>query len=90
MTPRQKDILTYVTRRLFEDGQAPTLVEIGEEIGMKSKSKVHLDLTALVRAGRLVRTRSQMRGLALPANSPLDQFTTDELRDEIARREAVA
>ncbi len=67
MKPVEQKILDYVTTALRDWGFSPTLREIGEAIGYRSRGSVRHYVNALIAAGHLRRTAHRSRGLGLPA-----------------------
>ena len=57
LTPRQAEILAYVTEYSEERGYAPTLQEIGDRFGLSSVATVHKHVSHLVEKGYLKRER---------------------------------
>ena len=57
LTPRQAEILAYVTAYTDERGYAPTLQEIGARFGLSSVATVHKHVRHLVDKGYLRRER---------------------------------
>lgn len=57
LTPRQAEILAYITAYTQERGFAPTLQEIGDRFGLSSVATVHKHVGHLVEKGYLRRER---------------------------------
>ena len=57
LTPRQAEILAYITQYTEERGYAPTLQEIGGRFGLSSVATVHKHVAHLVAKGYLKRER---------------------------------
>ncbi len=57
LTPRQAEILTYITEYSDSRGYAPTLQEIGDRFGLSSVATVHKHISHLVEKGYLRRER---------------------------------
>ena len=53
LTPRQSEILAYITQYSDIEGYAPTLQEIGEKFGLSSVATVHKHIGHLVEKGYL-------------------------------------
>ncbi|OGU18616.1 MAG: repressor LexA [Geobacteraceae bacterium GWF2_54_21] len=64
LTPKQKQVLDFVSRYLDEHGCPPTLREISEHICTKGTATAMLHLEALERKGQIQR-REGSRGIAL-------------------------
>ena len=60
LTPRQRQILDFITRRIDDQGYPPTIREIGEEMGIRSTNGVNDHLKALERKGFLRRDRKSV------------------------------
>ena len=73
LTPRQADILTFITEYSERQGYAPTLQEIGERFGLSSVATVHKHVSHLVDKGFLKRERpNASRDLAVVAQGVSD------------------
>ena len=57
LTPRQAEILSYITQYSDQKGYAPTLQEIGDRFGLSSVATVHKHISHLVEKGYLARQR---------------------------------
>lgn len=63
LTRRQRQVLAAL-RRIHEDlGFAPTLRELGDEVGLASASSVHAHLKSLERLGLVERRAGRPRAL---------------------------
>ena len=76
LTTRQRQILTFISRRIEEQGYPPTIREIGEEMGIKSTNGVNDHLKALERKGALRREGLKSRALR-PVDPPPEQPEAD-------------
>ena len=65
LTGLEEKILQCITRHITQNGHAPTLVEIGESLDIKSKGTVHRYVESLIEKGHLHRTGRSWRGLRL-------------------------
>jgi repressor LexA len=65
LTGLEEKILQCITRYITQHGHAPTLVEIGETLDIKSKGTVHRYVESLIEKGHLHRTGRSWRGLRL-------------------------
>ncbi len=63
LTERQKQIASFIERRLAQEGTAPTRAEIARHFGMSSVGTVQRHIDRLVEAGLFVRARHKRRGL---------------------------
>jgi len=77
LTSRQFNILAFIRERLERDGEAPTLEEIGQAMGMPNVSAVLKHVRALEAKGRLVIEPHRARGIRLVREA--DPFATDTL-----------
>lgn len=84
LTERQRQILTFITKRIGEQGYPPTIREIGEEMGIRSTNGVNDHLKALERKGYLKREVLKSRALR-PVTSP-EEVTEDV---EVEAEEAI-
>lgn len=66
-TPRQRQILEFITRHTRELGYPPTVREIGAVIGVRSTDTVSNHLLDLERKGLLTCVRGQARTLRVVA-----------------------
>jgi repressor LexA len=55
LTKRQKEILDFISQHICEHGYAPTIREIGKEMGIKSTNGVSEHIETLTRKGYLIR-----------------------------------
>ncbi len=60
LTKRQKEVLDFVTRKIEVRGEAPTLLEIADELNLKSVSNIHRILIELEKKGYLNLRRSTL------------------------------
>lgn len=63
LTPRQKQILSFVRIFIAKTGHGPTVREIGDEFGMKSTNGVSGHLKAIEAKSRLKRLEFMPRGI---------------------------
>lgn len=63
LTPRQKQILDYITDSIRSRGYPPTIREIGDEMGIKSTNGVNDHLKALEKKGYLRRDDLKSRAM---------------------------
>ena len=71
LTRKQRDLLVFIDRRLKETGVAPSLKEMADAMGLRSKSGTHRPVTALEERGFIRRMHFRARAievLRLPAN----------------------
>jgi repressor LexA len=78
LTSRQANILAFIRARLERDGEAPTLDEIGQALGIGHVSAVLKHVRSLEAKGRLTIERNKARGIRLIEESdPLDADTME-------------
>ena len=78
LTSRQSHILDFIRARLERDGQAPTLEEIGQAMGLPNVSAVLKHVRSLEAKGRLAIEPNRARGIRLAtAADPGDADTMD-------------
>ncbi|HET6360095.1 MarR family transcriptional regulator [Streptomyces sp.] len=61
LSARQESILRCITGWIAEHGEAPTIREIGESVGLSSTSSVAYQLRRLEDAGLISRSRRSWR-----------------------------
>jgi repressor LexA len=78
LTTRQSNILDFIRDRLEHAGQAPTLEEIGQAMGVANVSAVLKHVRSLEAKGRLQIEPNRSRGIRLlTAMDPIDADTMD-------------
>lgn len=65
LTPKQQRVRDYLRRHIEEHGVAPSVRDIGREIGVRSTCTVVRHLQALERKGAIARDRYAHRGCRL-------------------------
>ena len=65
LTPSQHKTLTFIRQFSARHGYAPSLSEVAEGIGIRSKGVAHRYVQALARAGHLILHPGQQRGIEL-------------------------
>ncbi|MGR3436351.1 MAG: LexA family protein, partial [Shimia sp.] len=45
LTPKQKDLLSFIHKRMQRDGVPPSFDEMKDELGLRSKSGIHRLIT---------------------------------------------
>lgn len=65
LTPIQERILRCIRQAIIDDGEAPTVREIAEAVGMSSRSSVHYQLVELEAKQAIVREPGRTRGIRL-------------------------
>ncbi|WP_036140930.1 transcriptional repressor LexA [Luteibacter sp. 9135] len=77
LTHRQHNVLDFIRARLQRDGEAPTLEEIGQALGIEHVSAVLKHVRSLQAKGRLVIEPNRPRGIRLIAET--DPMAADTL-----------
>ncbi|WP_245654324.1 LexA family protein [Streptomyces violens] len=65
MSERQERVLACVREWIAEHGEAPTVREVGQQVGLSSPSSVHYQLRQLEHRGILRRTERRWRAYQL-------------------------
>ncbi|MFF5861037.1 hypothetical protein ACFY8B_36505 [Streptomyces sp. NPDC012751] len=65
LTATQELILRCIRRHIADHGQAPTVREIGQAVGMRSRASVHYQLGELEAKHAIVREPGRTRGIRL-------------------------
>ena len=65
LTDIQERILRCIRESIADRGEAPTVAEIGAEVGLSSRSSVHYQLRELEAKNAIVREPGQPRGIRL-------------------------
>jgi repressor LexA len=79
LTSRQSNILDFIRDRLEHTGQAPTLEEIGQAMGLANVSAVLKHVRSLEAKGRLVIEPNRSRGIRLVTSTDALDADTMEL-----------
>ena len=95
LTRKQHELLRYIDERLSESGVSPSLDEMKDALGLKSKSGIHRLITALEERGFIRRLPHRARALEvlkLPEkaapNAPESGFSASVIRGNFAARTA--
>src|SRR3989344_9547733 len=70
LTPRQKQVLDFVTSYTKKRGFAPSIKEMGQRMGL-AISTIHQHLMALQNKGYLQRQKNQKRGIEISSSEKL-------------------
>jgi SOS-response transcriptional repressor LexA len=65
LTDTQERVLRCIQQAILDHGEAPTVTEIGEAVGMRSRASVHYHLVELETKGAIVREPHRCRGIRL-------------------------
>ncbi len=91
LTPRQQQILEFVTSTIRDRGYPPTVREIADSFGIRSPNGVHAHLRSLERKGYLTRDPGKSRGLRPTGEFPAPlvvPLVRSEQAEELAVPEA--
>lgn len=65
LTAIQERILRVIRETITDRGEAPTMQEIGDAVGLRSRASVHYHLVELETKGAIVRQGHISRGIRL-------------------------
>jgi repressor LexA len=65
LTATQERILRCIRQAIADRGEAPTVQEIGDQVGMRSRASVHYQLGELEAKHAIVREPHRRRGIRL-------------------------
>ncbi|WP_030597033.1 LexA family protein [Streptomyces fulvoviolaceus] len=65
LTSTQENILRCIRESIADRGEAPTMQEIGEQVGMRSRASVHYHLGRIEALGYIAREPHRQRGIRL-------------------------
>jgi repressor LexA len=65
LTDTQERILRCIRDAILDRGEAPTVTEIGECVGLRSRASVHYQLVELETKGAIVREPHRARSIRL-------------------------
>lgn len=68
ITPRTFAVLKAIARLIKRKGYSPSLIEIGEVVGLSSTASIHRHLTSLELRGLVVRSYNHSRSIELTEN----------------------
>jgi len=69
LTPRQKEIVDFISKHFRNKGYAPSLSEIAQELGLNAVSTVHQHLEVIIKKGYLQKGNFQPRSIAALAQN---------------------
>ncbi|MBL1260056.1 MAG: transcriptional repressor LexA [Thiotrichaceae bacterium] len=84
LTELEQRIMDAIRFHISEQGCSPTLVEIGEAVGVTSKGTLHRYVQGLIEKGQLVRNHAGWRGLQLVDDAAEEESLSLPLLGEIA------
>ncbi|MCF6323782.1 MAG: transcriptional repressor LexA [Gammaproteobacteria bacterium] len=84
LTELEQRIVDAIRFHITEQGRSPTLVEIGEAVGVASKGTLHRYVQGLIDKGQLVRNHAGWRGLQLVDDDAEEEQISLPLLGEIA------
>ncbi|MGV4989070.1 LexA family protein [Streptomyces sp. NRAIS3] len=65
LTDTQERVLRCIRQAITDRGEAPTVQEIGDAVGMRSRASVHYQLVELETKQAIVREPGRARGIRL-------------------------
>ncbi len=65
LTKKKDRIYQFIFRYILEHDYAPSIAEIAEGLGIKSKGHVHREIKVLEKAGLIIRTKASHRNIQL-------------------------
>lgn len=65
LTERQERIVQRIREWITKHGEAPTVVEIGQTVGVRSRASVHEQLAKIEEKGAIIREPGRARGIRL-------------------------
>ncbi|MFD4412446.1 LexA family protein [Streptomyces sp. NPDC058475] len=65
LTDTQERILRCIREAITDRGEAPTMAEIGEQVGLRSRASVHYQLGELEAKHAIIREAGRVRGIRL-------------------------
>jgi repressor LexA len=77
LTPRQREVLDYISRMIKKTGIPPTIREIGKKSGISSTNGVRAILSSLVKKGYIKRKPLVSRGIELAKEVKSSLMTED-------------
>ncbi|MDD2496890.1 MAG: transcriptional repressor LexA [Desulfitobacteriaceae bacterium] len=77
LSPRQKQILSYIKQKINEKGYPPSVREIGQAVGLSSSSTVHAHLSTLEQKGYLRRDPTKPRAIEVTDGSWSSRFSKE-------------
>ncbi|MBT6275122.1 MAG: transcriptional repressor LexA [Chromatiales bacterium] len=83
LTRRQREVLVYLRDRDAVTDVAPTLDELCEALGLRSRGSLHKHVMALAEAGFIEPMNRKQRGVRLIADQPLATMAYDESTNAI-------
>ena len=96
LTPRQRDVLAFIVRYQAAENCAPTLQEIADGLGLKSKSQIHTLIRGLRERGVIQYLPRHPRSIRVVGPAPSHPASTDlvqavkQLLDSIRREDPEA
>ena len=69
LTPKQKQVLEYLTEFIAEHGYSPTLEQISKRFRLRSLSTIHKHLTILREKGFITQEKGKRHGISLTSRT---------------------
>ena len=87
LTHKQAELLRFIKAHIrANDGVAPSFDEMKAALNLVSKSGIHRLLTGLEERGYICRPFAKARAITVLEQSPLADFTADEMIAELRSR----
>ncbi len=78
LTPRQREVMQFIERYMWQAGMPPTYDEIAAGVGMKSKGQVADVLSRLRGRGYITHTPAAARSIAILKTSEHEDLSVTE------------
>ncbi|MFY9492974.1 MAG: DNA methyltransferase [Minisyncoccia bacterium] len=88
ITPKQKQVLDFTSAFIKNEGFAPSINEIKNNLGLKSVATIHQHLQALEKKGYIKREKNQKRHLEIVAEIPL-VIKPEKIADQTKKYDAL-
>lgn len=87
LTTQQAKLLAFIKRYQAESGHvSPSYSDMMAELGIRSRGRIHVLVTALVERGHIRRPLYGHRAIEIVDHSPLHAVPTSDLIAELTRR----
>lgn len=87
LTKRETELLVFIKGySAANKNVAPSMNEMREAMGLKSKSSVYQWVLALELKGHIKRAPNSFRGISVVPEDPFEDISTKDLLDELQRR----
>ena len=86
LTPKQSNILAFVTCFINNNKYSPTIKEIAYHFNYKSENAAQCHINALIQKGAITSTPNTSRSIVVISGNDLDKFTNIQLLKELIKR----